>query len=380
MDKIKSFIIDLFKGLSYYENPIPRFTGLGLFICSIVLIYYSPGYWKLAFIAFSIFYLIKEFYTKYEFEILKNKFNELQQNRNKEIKNTSNAIKKDVIHTILQFLGKFFNWKGSFRFTILTMYKKNGKEYIKAIYRTAYGSEAGVISGHEAYFTKGRGLPGQAWADAWDKDKLKDLIDRIKIGHISESCLSDSEKLKEYYKTTFNMTDEIYNSLGELKNEIRSYLSIGVVGERNELSYVLSVDSTLPNAFEDFQNLKRVKNQQLILEREEMRGSIKGVQEVDKEKTKSLEGIDNTEDKTLQEMEIPKEILEAIPPKGKALFEELSKPGYSKRGIILEFMKQTGSVKINIDIFVFMLAMVLKLLDDIIQKKYPLEKEVGNGQ
>lgn len=370
-----SFASDLVSLLPYYKNPFLRAASVLLFICSIVLIFLPDltGWWKTIFITLSCTLLFKEFYQRLELENKDSEISELKQGKDKEIQKVTDSLKKDILHTVMEFLGKFFQWKGGFRFTIFTLSQQGGVECIRCTHRIDYGSPAGIPSSHSAYFTKGGGLPGKAWADAWDKERLEDLIDKIKIGNIPEKFLTDREKLREYYKTTFDMTDEIYDSLGDSKYEIKSYLAVGVVGLRNELSYVLSIDSTEPGAFDEFQTVKDATKKKLTGITRIRGGAITSIKEAHEQKAAPLVQTETPEKgkNILAKLEIPEEILRSMPPEGRRLFEGLTGGEIPCGAMMFEVMKQSGIVRPPFDIFVYSLAMSLKMIEIIIQKRYP---------
>ncbi|HHT9134931.1 MAG TPA: hypothetical protein ACFYD2_08515, partial [Candidatus Avalokitesvara rifleensis] len=197
--------------------------------------------------------------------------------------------------------------------------------------------------------------------------------------NIPGSYLTDSEKLKEYFKKTFDVTDEIFDALGDEKYQIKSYLAIGIVGLRSELSYVLSIDSTEDDAFDDFQTAKVLKDARLT-EITHIQGAIEAAEEETDEEVAQVARTDSIEkqDNILPKVEIPEEILRELPPEGRKFFEALAEGKYPQiSGVAFEIMGQTGIRRPNIDRFVYTLGMILKLLEVIIQKRYPLMKEVS---
>ncbi len=374
---IVSYLSDLASLLPYYKNPILRVISFLLLLSSVALIFFPnlTGWWKIIFLTLLCTLLIKEYYQRLELENKDSEISELKQGKDKEIQKVTDSLKKDILHTVMEFLGKFFQWKGGFRFTIFTLSQQDGVECIRCTHRIDYGSPAGIPSSHLAYFTKGGGLPGKAWADAWDKERLEDLIDKIKIGNIPEKFLTDREKLKKYYKTTFDMTDEIYDSLGDSKYEIKSYLAVGVVGLRNELSYVLSIDSTESGAFDEFQTAKDATKKNLTEITRIQGQAIASRKEVNEQKADPLVQTETPgkEKNILAKLKIPEEILRAMPQEGRQLFEELTEGDEIPcSAMMFEVMKQRGIVRPPFDIFVYSLAMSLKMIEIIIQKRYPL--------
>ena len=91
------------------------------------------------------------------------------------------------------------------------------------------------------------------------KDSLSELIDAIQLGKLTDDLLQNRTELKEYFKDKFNATDAIFDSLGDDKYKIKSYLSIGVIGHKTQISYVLSIDSIKSDAFDDFDTFKKAK-------------------------------------------------------------------------------------------------------------------------
>lgn len=372
--KKQHFFKELVWGLSYYENTYLRLISSSLLLCSIALIYFSPETWaKIIFSIFTFLLLFKEFYQCLELRRKEDKIDELEKKKIKEIEKSGNALRKNILHSLLEFLGKFFDWKGGFRFTIFTLSQENGVECIKSVYRTSFGSPPGISTDHKAYFTKGRGLPGKAWGDAWDKENLEDLIDRIKLGNVPGNILADNSELKEYYKKTFCTTEEIFNSLEEDKNQIRSYLSIGIVGHRNELSYVLSIDSTEEGAFDDFQTTKYIKEGKFA-EVTTVQGAIETTEETEETDHKEPGTLTTESEQEIGDVfpkvEIPKEFLEIIPQEGQKLFKELEK-GKSAQisGMFFAALKQTGIIKPKVDRFVHTFGMILKLIETIMKER-----------
>ena len=372
-----------FKGLvsftSYYDNTYLKLVSCGLLLCSLFLSFWFPSAGgKALFSLFTFFLLLKEFFQyrdserrNHELLSKKNEISKIKEERKKEIQKSADSLVKDILHSLLAFLGKYFNFKGGFRFTIFTLSQKNGVECIKSVYRTSFGSKAGVSEDHTAYFTKGHGLPGKSWADAWDKENLEDLIDRIKLGNVPGSILDDNIKLKEYYKKKFDVTEEIFNSLGDDKNQIKSYLAIGVVGQRNELSYVLSIDSIEEGVFDDFQTLKGIKDGKEPEITEIHQGTIEATTKMDNEESAKHEA--ESEEKTRKffpKVEIPKEFLEVLPPEGRELFEKLEEVKSSEiTGMAFASMKQAGIKRPKVDRFVHTFGMILKIIESIKQQK-----------
>lgn len=387
-NKIGSFFKVLVSGLSYYENIILRVISACLLLFSFILIFFTPGKWRILFSLFTFFLLFKEYFQRLESDLKEERINELEKNKNEKIQYSVNSFKEQILHSLLEFLGKFFKWKGGSRFTIFTLAQVNGGKSIKCVYRTSFGSPAGVPCGHKAYFSKGKGLPGIAWGDAWDKENLEDLIDRIKLGKVPEKILSANTGLKEYYKNNFNIDDEIFDSLGDDKNQIKSYLSVGVVGQRNELSYVLSIDSTEADAFDDFQTLKDIK-QGKVAEITRIRGEMEAYEEINNKNSTTTEEVSNNEAKqsapltkmendknpsnTLINLETSEEILNKIPQTGKEFFEAfkaLKEGKCQQRGTMgFDIMKQTIFNRPKIDRFVYTFGMILKLIETIMKEK-----------
>lgn len=151
-----------------------------------------------------------------------------------------------------------YGWKGSCRATYFIPNQKSNKIVIYE--RISAGIGPGGFVKKKCFFIMNQGIPGRAWANAWagqDGNEYLSLIESIQIGVVPEKILKKETETRTFFKDNSGITDnDIYESLGEKKKAIKSYMAVGILGRYNALIGVLAIDSDEPNIFSDFELLK----------------------------------------------------------------------------------------------------------------------------
>lgn len=125
----------------------------------------------------------------------------------------------------------------------------------------------GYLNRRKSYFLKGQGVPGKAWAHAWRGAETVDLVHCIQFGNVPGNKLGNKNYLREHFREAFNIeSDGIYDSLGEQKHQIKSYMSVGILDDERNLVAVLALDSVEENYFTEFETLKKAKEDPTIIE------------------------------------------------------------------------------------------------------------------
>ena len=96
-----------------------------------------------------------------------------------------------------------------------------------------------------------------AWAKAVAINDVKTLVDSIQVDHVPKDAFNSETALRDYYKKTYFMEDQIYSCLGSMKSKIKSYLAIGYLTGQGRLGGVISVDSVNEDQFIDFETLRK---------------------------------------------------------------------------------------------------------------------------
>ena len=383
------FLISLCTFFSYYKNKVLKWSTFGLFAISIAFIFYVPTnkLGKILFAVFLVCLVIKEFFQMRDSENLNNTVAFLRTNQEKIIATNIERYKKDLLTAILDYMGKFYNLKGGTRFTIFRLENLDGRDCLKAYHRINFGSPPGIPTEHPPFFYKGCGLPGLAWENAWDKDSLSELIDAIQLGKLTDDLLQNQTELKEYFKDKFNATDAIFDSLGDDKYKIKSYLSIGVIGHKTQISYVLSIDSIKSDAFDDFDTFKKAKQTTAKIEetiikqrRIEVRGEKDddSVIRPDELGNLGLPITDNAIDPALPitKIDLPIELQEIFG-SGEDLFKRLSESNISS--IVSQYnevLKKTGTLAPEYDYILFNFGLLLKLIEIVLNMGYSYNNQV----
>lgn len=108
-------------------------------------------------------------------------------------------------------------------------------------------------------FSDNEGLPGKAKANPFivgQELTNEDLWKKTFINNIPGYIFEEEnykELIKNYYRDNFNISDHKFNELSDMKYEIKSYFSAGIMCEELKKVLVLSIDSKKENAFIDFE-------------------------------------------------------------------------------------------------------------------------------
>lgn len=165
-------------------------------------------------------------------------------------------FKRNLIHNLLSSLNHMYRWQGQCRITLFTLKQvKNDRYEITPYERTSVAAPAG-IKGAKVCFERGYGVPGKAWASAWNGGDVNQLAECLQFGDVPRTILHDDEQLREYYIEQFNMSDATYTKLGDEKFKIASYMAIGIQRSDMTLAGVLVLDSQVPDFFIDFKSLQ----------------------------------------------------------------------------------------------------------------------------
>lgn len=162
---------------------------------------------------------------------------------------------KTLIRQLIVLLVDCYGWKGTCRATLFIP-RDFKREKIVVYDRISTGKGPGYDG--DCFFTMGQGLPGLAWKNAWSGEGgTSELVKALHFGNVPDNVLKDKNSLRRYFRDIFKINnDKIYESLGQKKTEIKSYMAVGILGRFTELSCILVVDSEDENKFTDFEQLQ----------------------------------------------------------------------------------------------------------------------------
>lgn len=172
--------------------------------------------------------------------------------KNKKIKNEQ----EDNLNNLITVLLRMFNIYTESRVTIFIKDDKE-EDKIKIHHRKKIQSEHPKIN-YKLKFSDNEGMPGRAKANPLvigKPDDIEEIATKIFVNHIPNEIFSEENdsKLREYYKNNFNIDNAKFNILGDLKYNIKSYFSVGLMCNKLKNIIVLSIDSLKENAFSDFE-------------------------------------------------------------------------------------------------------------------------------
>lgn len=166
--------------------------------------------------------------------------------------------KQKIVRMLLRFLTTYYKYRHGIRITLFRPEAHNDEEIITPYVREDIGSGFdSSLDKKKCFFRKGEGLPGMAWAKAVAIDDVKTLVDSIQVDHIPEDAFKSKTALRDYYRETYSMNDQIYDCLGSMKSKIKSYLAVGYLTGQSRLGGVISVDSVNKDQFIDFEILRK---------------------------------------------------------------------------------------------------------------------------
>jgi hypothetical protein len=262
---------------------------------------------------------------------------------------------KDIIRQLITLLMDAYKWKGTCRVTVfIPKWGSHGKTDKLVIYdRISYGRGPGDFQERKVFFTPGQGIPGKAWLSAWSGEDEETLIESLRIGNVLDDAFRNKETMRKFFKEQFDIADDnIYESLGPKKFNIKSYMSVGILGRFQKLACVLSVDSEDSNKFVDFETLQGVKRGKLT---KEEGLAIIGDGE-------SLEKTDSIPKDVEQKLALVPRILK----KTISSQEEWEKTKeFLKRISFAAHMVQSQEISLHAPAFMFALGWVLKQLRDL---------------
>ena len=195
------------------------------------------------------------------------------------VKNSTNSNDKRIlIRNLLSQLNHHYCWQGKCRITLFSLIQTQKDKWAITPYeRTSVNAPAG-IEGEKVRFRINKGLPGKAWATAWNGNDINHLSKCLQFGDIPKGILGDKEKLEKYYIETFSMTKEEFQALGDEKYDIASYMAVGIQNHQDmSLAGILVIDSTEHDYFIDFKKMRDVIEPTLI-ERSGLRLSMQQVE------------------------------------------------------------------------------------------------------
>jgi hypothetical protein len=267
-------------------------------------------------------------------------------------------FKKELIRQLLDFLMDNYLWKGTCRATLFVIDPKDKKK-ISIYERITAGEGPGNFDQGKCFFRKNQGLPGKAWANAWSGDNIEAIVNHIQFGNVPSEFLRDNRVTHtKFFKEKFGVVDEdIYESMGDNKFKIKSYMSIGILGEHQKLVAVLSIDSEEENKFTDFEQLPGAQKGATLREEKGVTISTEG---------ENLGDILNVE-KLGKSFE---RLLPVLRKKfGEGTWEETSEV-FKKVSLILHmFQSKEVGIVAHVATFVFPLAWSLKQIRTILTKE-----------
>ncbi len=179
------------------------------------------------------------------------------------------SLKRELVTHVLNFLMDFYGWEGTCRATLFVL--SSDRKKLQPFDRLVAGK--GPEHFGNAFFTMNQGIPGKAWAKAWKGENLEGLTDAIQVGTVPPQVLKNDAELREFFKQAFGVIDDaIYQSLGEKKRQIQSYMAVGLIGSYpyQSLSCMLVIDSEDEASFADFERLKLAGQSTMMTEQQGM--------------------------------------------------------------------------------------------------------------
>jgi len=153
--------------------------------------------------------------------------------------------KDSAVREILRlFTIEMFGKNSSYRSTVLVPDAKN--HHLYPAHRYQYGNLPGKWSS-QARFPRGSAIAGFAW------DEPTTLIKR------DLGPFSSERQFRDYYVNELRMPSELISTLSPHTRKIRSIFCSGLVNHRDEFIGVLSIDSTIPGAFNSISEEKMQK-------------------------------------------------------------------------------------------------------------------------
>ena len=185
-------------------------------------------------------------------------------------KNFSLLFKEKNIDVLFTMLAKALGLENQTRFTIFVSDPNNEKE-MKILYRKHLGREKAEYS-ESLIFTDNEGLPGKAKCSPMilgkSNDDKESFLEKVLIHQLSPELpdiqdiesidTSEIEKYKKYFKNQFNISEDKFAQLSNLKYKIKSYLSIGFMSHNYDKVAIVSIDSYKEDAFTDLELFKQL--------------------------------------------------------------------------------------------------------------------------
>ena len=266
------------------------------------------------------------------------------------------GYKREMVAQLLNFLIDIYGWKGTCRATLFVPNEKLTE--IRPFGRITGGVGAGKEG--KAFFKIGQGLPGKAWESAWAGEELESLADAVEVGNVPPVVLANPDQLRSFFKETFCVKDhKIYESLGEKKFRIQSYMAVGILGRFKKLECVLVIDSEQPDKFADFEQLRLAKRGRMMTEEKGM--AIFSHEHNAKEGTGQSAPI--------PPMPMPMDFLENLPEELRKTLDEKEWPEAQRRLKSMRVawhMACAGDARIDTQSFHFPLAWALRQAKEIL--------------
>jgi hypothetical protein len=260
---------------------------------------------------------------------------------------------REAIRQAITFLMDQYGWQGSCRVTVFVPGETKGKDSPTLKFYDRISSGIGPTqSASKLFFSKGQGIPGKAWANAWSGGDHFSFIDALHIGNVPEHVLQDKKEIRKLFKEEFGITDDtIYEVLGENKYKIRSYMAIGILGMFQKLVCVICIDSEEANKFVDFEQLKSIKKAHLTSE----------------EGMAIITGEGNIDDSSLATLPMPKIVADFLQQARKKVKDtnEWKETSDMIKGITcIATMSQSKDIVVHAPAFLFGIMWVMKQLRD----------------
>lgn len=172
------------------------------------------------------------------------------------------------IDNLITILLRIFQIDSESRVTIFIK-DPDDENKIKILYRKYIQRETPEYN-KNLRFSDNEGLPGRAKANPFivgQEPSQEDLWNKTFISNIPGYIFEEDnfeENIKAYYRDTFNINEEKFGELSDLKYEIKSYFAAGIMCEELKKVLVLSIDSKKENAFYDFEVFNTLISRQEI--------------------------------------------------------------------------------------------------------------------
>jgi hypothetical protein len=161
------------------------------------------------------------------------------------------------LDNLITILLRIFDIDSECRVTLFIKDKEDENK-IKIFHRRYIQRENPIIN-YKLRFSDNEGLPGKAKVHPFivgKEPKTEEYAEKIFINNIPDFLFKEEnfkEQVKEYYRDNFNISESKFSDLSDLKYEIKSYFSVGIMCEDLKNVLVLSFDSMKENAFYDFE-------------------------------------------------------------------------------------------------------------------------------